>query len=147
MIISMAKNTNKRIPIKWVRDRAKKAYEKQPCCYICDTDKDLELHHLHSLTILLETWADKNGYDISTDDGILAVRDLFIEQHYKELYEMVYTLCYKHHSMLHGVYGKAPALGSEPKQARWIELQREKYLSNGQEIPKASQGSFFSKFC
>lgn len=143
----MAKNTNRRIAIKWVRDRAKKAYEKSDRCHICGTEQDLELHHLHSLTILLETWASKKGYDISTDDGILAVRDEFIEGHYKELYEMVYTLCYKHHSGLHSVYGKAPSVGSEEKQARWIELQRQKFLSGGKEIPKTSQGSFFSKFC
>lgn len=142
---SMAKNTNNRIPIKWVRDRAKAAYEKQGTCYICGTDQDLELHHLHSLTILLNDWAKANGFDISTDEGILAVRDQFIEEHHKQIYEMVYTLCNHHHVALHGVYGKAPAKGSEPKQARWIELQKQKYTSGGvQEIPKTSYGSFFS---
>ena len=141
----MAKNTNKRIPVKWVRDRAKAAYEKKSSCFICDSTADLELHHLHSITILLEKWAERKGYDISTDEGILAVRDQFIEQHRKELYDMVYTLCFSHHSALHGVYGKAPAKGSEPKQARWIELQKQKYTSGGvKEIPKTSYGSFFS---
>ena len=142
----MAKNTNKRIPLKWVRDKAKAAYEKQDTCYICGTDQDLELHHLHSLTILLNEWADKNNLDISTDEGILAVRDQFIEQHHTEIYEMVYTLCYKHHSGLHGVYGKAPPKGSEPKQARWIELQKQKYCSGETKIPKKSYGSSFSEF-
>lgn len=73
----MAKNTgeNKRIPVKWVRDRAKAAYEKKGFCAVCNTTEDLELHHTHSITILLNTWASKMGYDISTDDGILAVRD------------------------------------------------------------------------
>ena len=144
----MSKNTNKRIPVKWVRDRAKKAYEKQDHCFICATQADLELHHLHSITILLETWARNQGYDISTDDGILAVRDEFIEKHQVELYEMVYTLCYKHHSQLHGVYGKAPRPGSEPKQRNWIETQRQKVLSGATSvIPVRSSGSFFSEFC
>jgi hypothetical protein len=144
----LAKNTNKRIPVKWVRDRAKKAYEKQDHCFICGTAENLELHHLHSITILLETWAQNCGYDISTDEGILAVRDEFIESHRTELYEMVYTLCYKHHSQLHGVYGKAPPPGSEAKQARWIEIQRSK-VSSGEvsTLPKTSSGSFFSEFC
>lgn len=142
----MAANTNKRIAVKWVRDRAKAAYEKRSECCICDDTKDLELHHLHSITILLEKWADLKGYDITTDAGILAVRDEFIEEHNIELYDQVYTLCNPHHVMLHGVYGKAPAPGSEPKQARWIGIQREKYLSGGKSIPQASQGSFFSKF-
>lgn len=142
----MAKNTNKRIPVKWVRDRAKAAYEKKSQCFICDTDKDLELHHLHSITILLEVWAERKGYDISTDEGILAVRDEFIAEHKAELYEQVYTLCNPHHVALHGVYGKAPKPGSEPKQARWIGIQREKFLNGGRAIPKTSSGSFFAEF-
>ena len=142
----MAKNTNKRIPVKWVRDRAKSAYEKKDHCCICDTGADLELHHLHSVTILLERWAERKGYDISTDDGILAVRDEFIAEHHDELYVQVYTLCNPHHVALHGVYGKAPKPGSEPKQARWIEIQREKFLNGGRAIPKTSSGSFFSEF-
>jgi 5-methylcytosine-specific restriction endonuclease McrA len=143
----MAKNTNKRIPVKWVRDRAKAAYEKQQTCYVCGTTHDLELHHLHSITVLLETWAQRCGYDISTDEGILAVRDEFIEQHHAELYEQVYTLCNRHHVALHGVYGKTPKPGSEPKQQHWIERQREKHQSGSETIPKQSFGSFFSEFC
>jgi hypothetical protein len=141
----MAKNTNKRIPVKWVRDRAKAAYEKQSCCYICGTEQDLELHHLHSITLLLERWAETKGYDISTDDGILAVRDEFIAEHHTELYDMVYTLCNRHHVALHGVYGKTPQWGSEQKQKRWIDIQREKWLSGGS-VKQPSQGSFFSQF-
>lgn len=142
----MAKNTNKRIPVKWVRDRAKAAYEKKSHCYICETQQDLELHHLHSITILLEKWAARKGYDISTDEGILAVRDEFIAEHKIELYEKVYTLCNPHHVALHSVYGKAPAVGSEPKQQRWIELQREKHVNGGTIKTVSSHGSFFSEF-
>lgn len=123
----MAKNTsNNRIPVKWVRDRAKAAYVKKEECFICGTKHDLELHHLHSITVLLNGWADRNNYDISTYDGILAVRDEFIEQHKVELYDMVYTLCNKHHVALHGVYGKAPAPNSTEKQRKWIEKQKAK---------------------
>ncbi len=142
----MAKNTNKRIPVKWVRDRAKAAYEKKDHCQICGSQRDLELHHLHSITALLETWAERRGYDISTDEGILAVRDEFIAEHHSELYDQVYTLCNPHHVALHGVYGKAPKPGSEPKQARWIELQREKIQTGGTSIPKTSYNSFFAEF-
>jgi len=141
----MAKNTNKRIPVKWVRDRAKAAYEKQSTCYICGCEQDLELHHLHSITVLLEKWADAKGYDINTDDGILAVRDEFIAEHRSELYDQVYTLCNRHHVALHSVYGKTPRPGSEPKQQRWIELQREKQTGGGV-VKQPSYGSFFSEF-
>jgi hypothetical protein len=142
----MAANTNKRIPVKWVRDRAKAAYQKQDVCYICGTNADLELHHLHSVTILLDKWAEACGYDISTDEGIVAVRDEFIEAHRVELYDQVYTLCNRHHVALHSVYGKAPRPGSEPKQAHWIETQRAKYSNGEIAVPKKSFGSFFSEF-
>jgi len=141
----MAKNTNKRIPVKWIRDRAKAAYEKQDHCYICGTDIDLELHHLHSVTLLLEKWTREKGYDVSTDEGILAVRDEFIDDHKPELYEMVYTLCNPHHVKLHSVYGKAPKPETVTKQERWIEVQKAK--SNGEKpVPSKSFGSFFSEF-
>ena len=144
----MAKNTgeNKRIAVKWIRDKAKHAYEKQATCYICGTVEDLELHHVYSITRLLEQWAHRMGYDVSTDQGILAVRDEFIAEHHREIYELVYTLCNKHHVQLHGVYGKKPQFGTETKQSAWIERQKAKYLGGEgfQEAKKLSGG--FSKF-
>jgi hypothetical protein len=139
----MAKNTNNRIPVKWIRDKAKAAYEKQDYCYICGKSEDLELHHLHSITILLNRWADRKGYDISTDDGILAVREEFIAEHRTELYDLVYTLCNKHHVALHGVYGKAPSFGSEERQKNWIEKQKAKAEGRA---PATESLSLFSKF-
>ena len=145
----MAKNTGEsrnRIAVKWIRDKAKAAYQKQDTCHICGTKEDLELHHVYSITRLLERWAHHNGYDVSTDDGILAVRDEFIAEHHRELYDLVYTLCNKHHIQLHGIYGKKPPLGSETKQSNWIEKQKAKYLGGEgfQEAKKLSGG--FSKF-
>ncbi len=144
----MAKNTgNNRIPVKWVRDKAKAAYEKQSHCYICGTDKDLELHHTRSITILLLNWATKNNFDISTDDGILAVREQFIAEHNKEIYKDVYTLCNRHHVQLHGVYGKKPELHTADKQAYWIEKQKAKYAEGGLvETIKQIGHSYFSQF-
>lgn len=144
----MAKNTNKRLAVKHVRDKAKSAYEKQDHCYICGTAQDLELHHFFSLTLMLESWSKKKGYDITTDEGILAVREEFIAEHRVELYDKVRTLCNPHHVALHKVYGKAPALGSEPKQERWVEIQKTKFESGDtSKIPTSSFGSFFSEFC
>lgn len=142
----MAKNTNKRLAVKHVRDKAKSAYEKQETCYICGINTDLELHHFFSMTLLLERWARSKGYDISTDEGILAVREEFISEHRVELYDKVRTLCNPHHVALHKVYGKAPALGSEAKQERWVEIQKAKVEGGDISIPKASYGSFFSAF-
>lgn len=142
----MAANTNKRIPIKWIRDKAKAAYDKKEFCYICGTHEDLELHHTHSLTLLLNDWAERKSYDISTDEGILAVRDEFISDYHKEIYEDVFTLCNKHHVALHGVYGKAPTILSASKQLRWLEIQKAKYENGGAVKIKQAALSSFSQF-
>ena len=143
----MAKNTNNnRIPIKWVRDRAKAAYDKKDSCYICGTTEDLELHHTHSLTLLLNDWADKKSYDISTDEGILAVRDEFIETYHTEIYDQVYTLCNAHHVKLHSVYGKAPTALSASKQGKWLEIQKAKFANGTIVVEKTNALSTFSKF-
>lgn len=142
----MAVNTNKRIPVKWIRDKAKSAYIKQPSCYICNSAVELELHHLHSITYLLETWSKKNNIDISTDEAILAVRDEFISEHSVEIYDLVFTLCNRHHVQLHGIYGKSPQPSSVEKQRRWIELQREKYVSGSSVLNIAKKASHFSQF-
>jgi len=143
----MAKNTgNNRIPVKWVRDKAKAAYDKKDTCYICGTGNDLELHHTRSITILLEKWAQDKGYDISTDEGILAVRDQFIAEHNKEIYQDVFTLCNRHHVKLHSVYGKKPALATADKQARWIETQKAKTASGEISVVAALGHDLFSQF-
>lgn len=154
----MAKNTNKRIPVKWVRDKAKAAYEKDTACYVCGSGDDLELHHTHSITLLLKSWAEDKGYDISTDEGIILVRDEFIEEHKVEIYDKVYTLCNPHHVKLHGVYGKTPPVGSEPKQERWLEIQRAQHFPEHKVVtqvvedekptakPRTQYPSLFSKF-
>lgn len=141
----MAANTNKRIPVKWVRDRAKAAYDKKDHCYICNTSEELELHHTHSITLLLNAWAERKSYDISTDEGIIAVRDEFISDYRKEIYDDVYTLCNKHHVKLHGVYGKAPSLASAPKQNNWIEIQKSKVYGTAN-AKLAEQLSNFGRF-
>ena len=144
----MAINTNKRIAVKWIRDKAKSAYEKQSSCYICNSTSDLELHHLHSITHLLEVWAKAHNYDVSTDSGILSVRDEFISSHREEIYDLVYTLCNRHHVQLHGIYGKSPLPTSVAKQQHWIQVQREKHV-NGTSSYRGSivpQSGSFSEF-
>ena len=145
--IKMAKNTdNKRIAVKHVRDKAKAAYDKKDVCYICATTVDLELHHTHSITLLLNLWAQKKQYDISTDAGILAVRDEFIQEHHREIYDCVYTLCNRHHVQLHGVYGKAPALHTAEKQGMWIEKQLAKFAGTEEKVLPHPSISPFAKF-
>lgn len=118
--------TKKRLAVKWIRDGAKAAYKKQGECFICGNTEELELHHVHGMTNLLETWAKRNKIDISTDEAVLEIRDRFIAEHHKEIYEDVFTLCASHHDRLHSVYGKSPLLSTAPKQVRWIQTQKDK---------------------
>jgi hypothetical protein len=141
----VAKNTQRRIPVKWIRDRAKGAYTKQPHCYICQSSTDLELHHTHSITLLLERWCAMHNLVLDTDELVLAHRDQFISDHRSEIYDLVYTLCNTHHVRLHSVFGKAPSLLSASRQSRWIDIQRDKH--NGGSGVQPSYGSWFSEFC
>lgn len=132
---------NKRIPIKWIRDKAKAAYEKADECFICGSSEELELHHTHGLTNLLMKWAKANKVDISTDEAVKEIREQFIDEHRKEIYDDVFTLCASHHTKLHGVYGKSPALSTAPKQVVWI--QKQKGLLNGEQyVEQAPKRSF-----
>ena len=116
---------NRRDPIKHVRDRAKKAYEKRSQCDICGNTETLSLHQYAGLTELFNFWCRKNGIKINTDEDVLAVRDRFIEEHQKELYEDVATLCKKHHMELHSLFGKAPIFTSAKAQAKWVNRKYE----------------------
>jgi hypothetical protein len=141
----MAKNI-KRIPIKWVRDLSKKDYVKKDNCEICCTTEDLELHHIYSLSFLLEVWAEKKGYQLTSDEAVLAVRQEFIDEHRKELYNDVITLCNKHHTHLHKLYGKIPALNTAEKQRNWVLRLRQRYENKEVSAFSELSGSGFSEF-
>ena len=119
----------KRDVVKYVRDKAKKAYKKGPCCEICDSTERLDFHHFNSVTALLEKWLKENGIEVATESDIIRVRDEFIDTHHKEMYLETVTLCHNHHELLHKVYGLKPALHTAGKQANWVKKQREKHLA------------------
>jgi hypothetical protein len=135
----MAANTNKRVSVKWVRDKAKAAYDKKSECFICGNTEELELHHLHGMTNLLERWAKQEGISLNTDEDIISVRDRFIEEHHKEIYVDVYTLCAKHHKHLHTVYSKSPALSTAYKQENWILKMKDRINGIHPEISKPNE--------
>ncbi len=139
----MSTNTNKRIAVKHIRDGAKAAYDKQKECFICGSEENLELHHVTSLTLLLENWAKTNNIDISTDAAVLAIRDRFIDEHRTELYDEVFTLCLKHHQKLHSIFGKAPLLHTSSKQVNWVSKQKAKALGLVTDSAKGSFSAFY----
>jgi hypothetical protein len=116
----------KRIPIKYVRDRAKSRYVKDSHCYVCEAGGSLDFHHLFTVDILFDNWLLSNKIKIDTVEDIIAVRDDFIESHVYEMFEYAKTLCKKCHQRLHTVYGQRPALTTAEKQERWLDIQRKK---------------------
>ena len=60
-------------------------------------------------------------------DLLLELREEFIEEHEKELYDEAVTLCHMHHLRLHSIYGKRPKLVTAMKQKRWVLKQKDKY--------------------
>lgn len=123
----MAKNTGlKRDPVKYIRDGVKANYKKDCKCAICGTEEDLELHHYHSVSFLLEKYAKEKGLSLSTKEEVLGMRDQFYQDHWHELVEDTVTLCNKHHTLLHKIYGQKPLLYTASKQRIWVEKQHDK---------------------
>lgn len=116
----MAKNTNKRTATKHIRDGIKSQYVKGSCCEICGTEEDLELHHYHTVSLLLDKYCASNGITLKTDQDALDMREDFYAAHRHELVDDMATLCNKHHVQLHSIYGKQPALSTVAKQRNWV---------------------------
>ena len=54
----------KRDLVKYVRDKAKSKYKKDPHCFICGETEDLEFHHFYGMTELLDTWLKSNNITV-----------------------------------------------------------------------------------
>ena len=117
----------KRDAIKYIRDKAKSRYTKDKECYICRSEKSIELHHYNTLTLLMAKWIkQENLYQ----DNVLEWREEFIREHEQELYGDTVTLCtHCHNGKLHKLYGKKPPLITAKKQQHWVEKQRAKWDS------------------
>lgn len=113
----------KRDPVKYVRDKAKAAYEKGTECYICGSEEKLDFHHYYSLAPLLNKFAKERNYHL---EDIRDFREEFINEHWEELYDWTVTLCHTHHLKLHSIYGRNPELVTAKKQMKWVQIQREK---------------------
>lgn len=114
----------KREVIKYVRDRTKSQYTIGESCEICKTKDKLELHHYYTISLLVEKWIDVKKYK---PEDVLDWRDEFINEHKRELYDEVVTLCnYHHQQRLHNIYGQSPPLNTASKQKTWVRIQRDK---------------------
>ncbi|AKY02273.1 hypothetical protein AEO54_325 [Vibrio phage vB_VorS-PVo5] len=143
----MAKNTNKRVATKHIRDGIKSNYSKKDYCEICSVEHDLELHHYHTVSLLLKKYAKENGIPISTDEQVLAMRDDFYKAHWHELVEDTVTLCNNHHVKLHQIYSQEPDLSTADKQRRWVKIQRDRQGGTVEEMPTTHRDDSASALC
>lgn len=134
----------KRALSKYIRDKAKHAYNKKPYCEICGSDGDgmpLDLHHFYSVANMLELWLRKNKLNPSTTEEIMSVREAFIEEHKIQMYDKVVTLCHKHHEQLHKLFGSKPLLTTAVRQEKWFEKQKLKYGTKTMDSGEAEPSS------
>jgi len=120
----------KRFPIKYIRDYIKKDYKLRDECFICGCSDKLELHHLFSVSELFRKWCDKNKIlSIDTVEEINHYRVRFSKDCAEELsHDNLFTLCSKHHKLLHSIYGQTYSNHLTVKIKNWLEIQR---LKNG----------------
>ena len=117
----------KRDLTKYTRDFIKKDYKQRDKCYICNSTKQLELHHLYSIAELLGSWLKKNNYSIETAELIMELRVIFYKEHKDELNnDNLYTLCKPHHERLHHIYSQRYPNVMVPKIRNWLEIQKRK---------------------
>lgn len=118
----------KRLPVRYIRDYIKRDYKLRDCCYICSSNKKLELHHLYSVSELFNRWLDENKIrSIDSEEQILTYRVQFAKDCAELLAnEHLYTLCDIHHKRLHSIYGQTYSNSMAPKIKNWLKLQREK---------------------
>lgn len=139
----MATNTKyKRSSIAIMRDGIKAHYKKGSCCAICNSSEELELHHYHTVALLVKNFAKELQLDFNDEEIVLSNRTAFYEKYWHELVEDTVTLCVEHHRLLHKVYTKEPALSTAKKQKNWVEKQKNKLLNPDAPKDKSSKSGF-----
>ena len=123
-------STLKRFPIKYIRDFIKKDYKLRDKCFICGSKDKLELHHLFSVSELFRKWCEqKKILSIDKVEEINEYRVKFSEDCADQLsHDNLFTLCSKHHKLLHSIYGQTYSNHLVPKIKNWLDIQR---LKNG----------------
>ena len=118
----------KRLEVKYIRDYIKRKYKARTSCYICGGSENLELHHIMTVSELWEDYKKNNSIVIQDAQHIMSLREDFANTYASELSnDNLFTLCKKHHVMLHDIYGQSYVNKMVPKILRWLDRQRDKH--------------------
>jgi hypothetical protein len=139
--------TNTRSVIKWIRDLAKSHYAKGSKCEICGVGHELEFHHYNTVSLTVNNYVKLHGIAVDTKEDILAMREKFLKDNWREMVEEAVTLCANHHKLLHKLYGKEPPLNTADKQKIWVERQYEKVSTGSVGTAIVSLPSSLTQFC
>ena len=113
-----------RLFVKMVRDATRKHLKEADICYITGETTELEVHHLYTLSALVNDYVLKNNI-IVTDDNKLEIRAAFIAAHPTEIQEQ-YVLAKRIHKKLHVIFGLNYPTHYVPKVLRWMDKQKER---------------------
>jgi hypothetical protein len=69
---------------------------------------------------------------------MLPLRDAFIEEHHKQIYVDVVTLCKKHHEQLHLLFGRNPPVSTAIAQGKWVNVRKNKELLGPKQVKSSS---------
>lgn len=128
-----------------IRDGIKSKYVKADCCAICDDDADLELHHYHTVSLLVKKYAKELQLDFNDEEVVLSNRDGLYQKYMHELTVDTVTLCHDHHVELHSLYTQEPSLGTVSKQRRWVANKADQF-KNPDKHPIKEKTSRFARF-
>ena len=114
-----------RLFVKMVRDGTRTHLKEADKCYITGETEELEVHHLYTLSALVNEYVQKHNIAI-TDENKVEVRAEFIAAHPNEI-QSQYVLAKRMHTKLHVIFGLNYPTHYVPKVLRWMDKQKERY--------------------
>jgi len=118
-----------RLFVKMVRDKTRKSLVKGDNCWVSGAESSLEIHHMYTLSSLVNDYLVNNNIFID-DTNKIQVREDFITSNYSEMHEQV-VLHKSIHKKLHSIFGTKYQNHIVPKVRLWLERQKDKYEQLG----------------
>jgi len=115
-------NKTPRLFVKQIRDKQRSTEKPKIECFVTRKKVNLELHHLYSLSDLVNTFLLTRKL---TNSNRTELRDEFLKLN-KEKVDEQYVLTKEVHARLHNIFGGKYSQGVVPKVRIWLARQREK---------------------
>ena len=111
-----------RLFVKQIRDKQRSTEQQKISCFVTGRTDNLELHHLYSLSDLVNTFLLRNTL---TSDNRSELRDKFLAE-FRDKVDEQYVLTKEVHARLHNLFGGKYSVGVVPKVRTWLTNQRAK---------------------